>query len=382
MVSEFEMAIDGSGAGGPGMAAPGGHGESIANPAYTGNPTEIGAIVGVNFVLSMVTLGFYRFWGKTRVRSYLWSRISLYGDRLEYTGLGKELFIGFLIAMAILIPLFGILTVLDFYLEGRHEIARIVVQVVQGFLLLYLFPVAIFRAARYRLSRTTWRGIRFGLTGTGTGYAVVWLLYGALALVSLGLAMPVLRTRLQRYLTTNMWLGDRQFDFDARARDLMGRWLLCLLLFLPTLGLSYLWYKAYEISYFTGRTSCGNLRFRLTVTGGNLVAIYGPYVIMLLIAFAVFVVFLTNFIDVPALWQNPVTLSLAQAGVGTFALAILLLLSVRVLAVIMVTHRLIGLFTRQMEIFGEEDFDAIAQSGRSIPSRGEGLADALDVGGI
>ena len=380
MVSEFEMAIDTSGAGGPGMGAPGSRVKPIENPVYTGNPAEIGAIVGVNFVLNLVTLGFYRFWGKTRVRRYLWSRISLYGDRLEYTGLGKELFIGFLIAMAILIPLFGILAGLELYLEDGNKIARIIVQLVQGFLLLYLFQVAIFRAVRYRLSRTTWRGIRFGLTGTGSGYARVWLLYGALALVSLGFAMPVLRTRLQRYLTNNMWLGDRRFEMDASARDLMGRWLLCLLLLLPTLGLSYLWYKAYEMRYFTGRTTCGNLRFRLAVTGGNLVAIYGPYVIALMIAFAVFGFFLTSFTDVAALQNNPA--ALAQAGVGTFVLAILLLLAVRVLGVIMVTHRLIGLFTREMEIFGEADFDAIAQSSRTIPSRGEGLADALDVGGI
>ncbi len=108
MVSEKEMDIRASGADGPGIGAPGAGANPIASPGYTGNPVEIGTIVGVNFVLNLVTLGFYRFWAKTRVRRYLWSRISLYGDRLEYTGLGKELFIGFLIAMAILVPFFAI----------------------------------------------------------------------------------------------------------------------------------------------------------------------------------------------------------------------------------------------------------------------------------
>ena len=33
----------------------------------------------------------YRFWGKTRVRRYLWGRVSFQGDRAEYTGTGREL---------------------------------------------------------------------------------------------------------------------------------------------------------------------------------------------------------------------------------------------------------------------------------------------------
>ncbi len=48
-------------------------------------------------MLNLVTLFFYRFWGRTRVRQYLWGRTSLLGDRFTYTGTGKEMFLGFLI---------------------------------------------------------------------------------------------------------------------------------------------------------------------------------------------------------------------------------------------------------------------------------------------
>ncbi len=44
-------------------------------------------------------LGIWRFWGKTRMRRYLWSHTSLSGDRFEYTGTGGELFVGFIIVM-------------------------------------------------------------------------------------------------------------------------------------------------------------------------------------------------------------------------------------------------------------------------------------------
>src|SRR6266566_1294797 len=56
-------------------------------------------------LLSILTLGFYRFWGRTRIRKYLWSRVSLDGERFEYDGTGGELFRRFLVTLVVLAPL-------------------------------------------------------------------------------------------------------------------------------------------------------------------------------------------------------------------------------------------------------------------------------------
>jgi hypothetical protein len=53
-----------------------------------------------------------------------------------------------------------------------------------------------------------------------------------------------------------------------------------------------------------------------------------------------------------------------------------------ILGTVMLTHRLANLLCTRLVFTGEQDFEAIAQSSRAIPSRGEGLADALDVGGF
>ena len=65
-----------------------------------------------NGLLNLVTLTLYRFWGKTKVRARIWSSIYLNGEPLEYTGRGKELFLGFLFAAAVvglpfLVAVFG-----------------------------------------------------------------------------------------------------------------------------------------------------------------------------------------------------------------------------------------------------------------------------------
>ncbi|MFM7304801.1 MAG: DUF898 family protein, partial [Alphaproteobacteria bacterium] len=82
-----------------------------------GQPTQVPSLAYVtrpglerlvlrNLGLNLVTLWFYRFWAKTRWRRHIWSNISLLGDPVEYTGTGAEMFKGFLIALAVLAPLF------------------------------------------------------------------------------------------------------------------------------------------------------------------------------------------------------------------------------------------------------------------------------------
>src|ERR1041385_8862991 len=83
-------------------------------PVFNGRVGELYGIYFRNLLLSILTLGIYRFWAKTRWRRYLWSHLTLLGEPFEYSGTGKELFIGFLKA-ALLIFLgslaFGVLQV-------------------------------------------------------------------------------------------------------------------------------------------------------------------------------------------------------------------------------------------------------------------------------
>ncbi len=57
----------------------------------------------------MCTLGIYRFWLATDIRRFLWSNTELAGETFEYTGTARELLIGFLIALAILVPIYAVL---------------------------------------------------------------------------------------------------------------------------------------------------------------------------------------------------------------------------------------------------------------------------------
>jgi uncharacterized membrane protein YjgN (DUF898 family) len=77
-----------------------------AHAAFTGENGEFRRLVTRGALLELVTFGFYRFWLATNIRRHLWSNSSVAGDALEYTGTGRELLIGFLFALAILVPIY------------------------------------------------------------------------------------------------------------------------------------------------------------------------------------------------------------------------------------------------------------------------------------
>ncbi|KIM00090.1 Thymidylate kinase [Paramagnetospirillum magnetotacticum MS-1] len=180
----------------------------------------------LNMLLSVLTLSIYRFWGKTNVRRQLWGAVRAWGDPLEYTGTGKELFIGFLIVLfAIYLPLVGGFAWAQVMLVSGNPLGALLLS---GLYLLtvMLVSVGLYRARRYQMSRTVWRGIRGGQTGSGWSYALRTLVVWIAVPLSLGWAWPWGEMWLANYRFNNTTFGDRHFKCDATASGLYGRFTL------------------------------------------------------------------------------------------------------------------------------------------------------------
>ncbi len=164
-------------------------------------PEPLAGIILRNLLFNILTLWIYRFWARTNVRRYLWRNMTVQGDALEYTGRGLELFLGFLlIAVTIFLPLFIISTVVQL-LAGPTAIGFFTL-VVYG-LIVWLIGFGLFRARRYRLSRTLWRGVRASQSGSAREYGLRFLGYGILRVLSLGWFTPAANARLWAYRYNN-----------------------------------------------------------------------------------------------------------------------------------------------------------------------------------
>ena len=184
-------------------------------------------------LLLICTLGIYRFWLTTDIRRFLWGNTEIAGDHLEYTGTALELLVGFLIAIAILLPIniLFFLAALDLGLIGK-------LSGVMAFTLLALLgQFAIYRARRYRLSRTVYRGVRFYQTGSAWAYAFYAVLWWALIALTFGLAYPWAQKSLERFKMRRTYYGDLPGYFEGSALALFLRGLpLWLLVIGPLLG--------------------------------------------------------------------------------------------------------------------------------------------------
>ena len=173
-------------------------------------------------VLLAVTLGIYRFWLTTDMRRFLWSNTEVLGETLEYTGTARELLIGFLIACAILVPIYALLFLIALNLGTIGQLASVI-----GFAALtVLGQYAVYRARRYRLTRTIYRGVRFLQTGSAWRYAIYATFWSAIVLVSLGLLYPLMQSRLERFKMRNTYLGNLPGRFEGTAGGLFLRGIL------------------------------------------------------------------------------------------------------------------------------------------------------------
>jgi uncharacterized membrane protein YjgN (DUF898 family) len=168
--------------------------------------------------LLLLTLGVYRFWLATDQRLFLWSNTELAGQSFEYNGTALELLLGFLIAIAVIVPLNAVILVVALELETL-ELASML-----AFVQLAIFgPFAIYRARRYRLSRTVFRGIRFHQTGSAVRYAISAMLWWTAIALSLGLAYPWARASLERYKMGHTFYGDLPGSFEGTGWRLFAR---------------------------------------------------------------------------------------------------------------------------------------------------------------
>src|SRR4029079_4327963 len=172
--------------------------------------------------LLAVTLGIYRFWFATDIRRFLWSNTEVAGETMEYSGTATELLIWFLIAIAVLIPLNLMLFIAALSLGTIGQFAS----VLSFPLLFFLGQFAIFRARRYRLTRTIYRGVRCHQDGSAVRFAICASLWWILIVLTLGLAYPFAQSRLERFKMRHTYYGNLQGRFEGSGWPLFFRGLI------------------------------------------------------------------------------------------------------------------------------------------------------------
>ena len=353
---------------------------------FTGSWREYAPIAFTNLLLTIVTLGVYTFWARARTRRYLWSRTRFIDDRLEWTGTGLELFIGYVLAIVLFFLPVGLLNLLlQGVLMRGHEGAAVLIGVIVYLLLFYMIGVAIFRALRYRLSRTFWHGIRGGSDDQGFRYGWSYFWRTMVGYLAAGLMVPWSMTKLWNERWSAMSFGPMRFHADAQWRNIFGRYLI--FYFAPA-GLFILAFALFAIvaglgfatGGFSTDTQPGPGAIIALIIAGVLFYL-GFFVALGLVAMTYYAAFFREAAgklrlgelqfgftartkDWVLLYLGNVGLTIATLGVGY----------------IFVPYRNWAFFVRHAQAFGDVMLDDLTQSRTRDPGQGEGLLDAFDVG--
>lgn len=199
--------------------------------------TTLFAMRVLNLLLALLTLGVYSFWGKAKVRRYVLGQIEYLGDRFAFHGHGRELFFGWLRALPALGFVFLFPNILP--LAWQSQYSMLVAQLAVFALIFLLWPIARVGAYRYRITRMSWRGIRFSYRGSALRYLRVTLAGQLLNGLTGGLYNPFLEMRRERLLTGDTWFGTARFQFTGKGSDLFAAWLFALPFTFCTLGLAW-----------------------------------------------------------------------------------------------------------------------------------------------
>ncbi|GHS84791.1 hypothetical protein FACS1894201_03660 [Bacteroidia bacterium] len=127
---------------------------------FFGKGSEYFAIMIVNWLLTLITLGLYYPWARAKRLSYVYGQTALNNERFHFAGTGKEMFRGFikiiLFFIAIIVLYLLLLTVVK-----SPSLAILFLY----FAIFAIIPFAIHGSFRYKMSKTSYRGIRFGYRG-------------------------------------------------------------------------------------------------------------------------------------------------------------------------------------------------------------------------
>jgi uncharacterized membrane protein YjgN (DUF898 family) len=342
---------------------------------FNGSWREFAPIAFTNLLLIIVTLGIYRFWATTRERRYLWNRTDFIGDPLEWTGTGLELFIGFvMVAVLLFVPLI----VIQFVVQGlamRGQLGSAgLLMLISYAALIYLYGLARYRALRYRLSRTFWRGIRGGSDDKGWNYALTALWKTAVGAFVFGFMIPWSMTSLWNDRWGRLSFGNQGFSAKADWRPIIGRFLLFYLL--PIAGCIG------GFSLLAGSLAAGAPPSP-TAIGAIVIGAFAAYFAMGIVAIVYYAAFLREAIGSLALNRlgfafTARTVDWIKLILGHIGLVIVTL----GIGLIFIGYRNWSFFIRHMEANGEVDLADLTQSTTEEPRQGEGLLDAFDVGAL
>ena len=236
--------------------------------SFNGDGNKLFGIVIINLLLTVITLGIYYPWAKAALLQYLYKETELAGSPFTFHGTGKEMFRGFIKAILILAVIYGV-----FFAFIHYQMPII------GASFFYLaigllMPLIIHGSMRYRMSRTSWRGIHFGYRGLYPEFAKKFYKDLFFSIITLGIYSFWLTINIRKYTIGHTRYGDVKFSYKGDGGTYFGLIIGGYFLTIITFGIYGFWWMKDLFNYYYTNIELHQdnktIPLKSTITGGGL----------------------------------------------------------------------------------------------------------------
>lgn len=238
--------------------------------SFWGEGSKLFGIFIVNMLLTLVTFGLYYPWARAATLKYLYQETELEGSRFSFHGTGKEMFIGFIKAIGIIMALN---LMFFFFIWLQNPLFVVFGSLIYFSGIALLTPIAIHGAMRYRMSRTSWRGIHFGYRGELSELLRISIRGFLLTLVTFGIYSFWFENNLRRYVIGNVRFGNAEFSFKGNGTDWFALNLAGYVITLITLGIYGFWWMKDRLKFLFSNIRIQQeeetIKVRTSFTAGN-----------------------------------------------------------------------------------------------------------------
>ena len=234
-----------------------------------------------NLLFNILTLGIYSSWATTNNRRYFWANSYFIDNNFEYHGTGLELFIGRIKALGLILLWVIFFVIFIILFEGVSDLLIILGAIVYAVGIFAFIPLAIVGALKYRLSRTSWKEIRFNFAGDYREFTPRFLQGMLITILTLGIYGPFFLVSIWRYIFDNSQMGNQKFSFTGVGSQyfiiaLKG------FFFIPlTLGIYTFWYLANVYNFVINNVKIEGKSFHSNIKGGDVFVLVFPNFLIL-----------------------------------------------------------------------------------------------------
>jgi uncharacterized membrane protein YjgN (DUF898 family) len=208
----------------------------------------------------------------------------------------------------VLVPIYVVVIGVSFAIKGLQDFAATILFLV----LLVLGQYAIYRARRYRLTRTIFRGVRFHQSGSAWNYAFRSVGWWVVIFLTLGLAYPWAQANLERYLMRHTFYGDMPGRFAGSGTSLFLRGIVLWLILVGPVFVALLGVSAADWASFATQLAASAQAGKSVPIGGSAAKFF---------AFAPFWVVIVGLLMYPALEAITMRWRLSGLRFGDIAFA-------------------------------------------------------------